>query len=98
MVGKTGSPVVIDFGDSALGDSVMEEAVVIAELFRFDPWFLKGYFGEEKLFEIARICQEGLLLHPYGGTILADRLGAVSGITTVAAFENAVINLLSKNQ
>lgn len=94
LVGKTGNPVALDFGDSTLGDAVMEEAIVTAELFRFDPWFLQGYYGEEKQSEIARICREGLLLHPYGGNVLADRLGDVFQITTVAAFQKCIETLL----
>ena len=74
MVAEDGAVYLIDFADAAVMPRVCEEAVITAELFRFDREGLSGYFGE--CFDresAAEGCLTGLLLHPFGANIIFDR-------------------------
>ena len=74
MVAPDGALALIDFADAAVMPRVREEAVITAELFRFDREGLTGYLGEG--FDgaaAAERCMTGLLLHPFGANIISDR-------------------------
>ena len=74
MAAPDGSLALIDFADAAVLPRVCEEAVIIGELFRFDPAGLSGFLGEG--FDgaaAAERCLTGLLQHPFGAYIVSDR-------------------------
>lgn len=74
---------VLDFADAAIAPKVYEDALIAVELFRLDPAFLAGYFGNYRPEELARLCVDGLLVHPFGGDVIHQRIaeaGNFSGL------------------
>lgn len=69
LLSATG-PVLIDFGEACLAPVSYEQAEIAAELFRFDPHLMRGYFGDTPPDTIESLCFEGLLIHDFGGDIL----------------------------
>lgn len=70
-----GNLAILDFADAVLAPRLYEDALAAVELFDFDPPLLQGYFGDFDREELAGLCLEGLLIHPFGGDVLADHLG-----------------------
>lgn len=66
---------IIDFADAALAPAVYEHALVAVELFKLDPALLRGYFGDISAGDLAEICFDGLLIHDFGGDIVAEHIG-----------------------
>ncbi len=83
ILGKDGKLYIIDFADALLAPKVYEEALIAAELFDFDRTLLRGYFGDYRREKLARLCLDGLLLHPFGGDIVKQHVGNISELQGV---------------
>jgi len=70
LIAPNGELTVIDFADAVLAPIDYEHALLAAE-FNFDPALMRGYFGDEPWETLARRCFEGLLIHDFGGDIVA---------------------------
>lgn len=66
---------IIDFGDAVLAPLVYEQALIAVELFDLDPALLCGYFGDFTVDELADLCFNGLLIHDFGGDVVAQHIG-----------------------
>ncbi|MDR0294351.1 MAG: aminoglycoside phosphotransferase family protein [Oscillospiraceae bacterium] len=65
----------IDFADAALAPVEYEHALVAVELFGLDPALLRGYFGDYSVAGLTEVCFGGLLIHEFGGGVVASRVG-----------------------
>lgn len=66
------NPQLIDFADALLAPPVYEYALIASDLFQFEAPFLNGFFGDFNLVDMTELCLSGLLLHEFGGSILAQ--------------------------
>ena len=73
LVTPQGELMVLDFADAVMAPVEYEHALVAAT-FGYDKAFLQGFF-ENDTERLAERCFNGTLLHEFGGTIIADRLG-----------------------
>lgn len=89
-------PLLLDFGDSLAAPRCYEDAVVAAELFRFQPDFMRGYFGGQASVQIAELCFQGLLLHDFGANILCDRFGSPAALHNLADLKKLLYQRVSK--
>ena len=78
LLASDGELYIIDFADAVLAPKVYEHALVAVELFNLDPVLLYGYFGDYSADELADICFNGLLIHDFGGDIVAGHIGKPS--------------------
>lgn len=74
---------IIDFADAVLAPKLYEDALAAVELFHFDAALLQGYFGEYQPDELARLCLEGLLIHPFGANVLAEHVAPPPELSSV---------------
>jgi aminoglycoside phosphotransferase len=79
---------IIDFADAVLAPPVYEHALVAIELFELDPALLRGYFGGISAGELTKICFDGLLLHDFGGDIVAEHIGKPADFLNLKALRN----------
>lgn len=89
-------PLLLDFGDSLAAPLCYEEAVVAAELFRFQPDFMRGYFCGQTAGQVAELCFQGLLLHDFGANILCDRFGGSAAFQSLADLKKLLYQRVSK--
>ena len=83
LVAGDGTLYIIDFADAVTAPVQYEQALVASELFRFDPAFLKGYFGRYDVDWLTDLCFHGLLIHDYGGDILKQYAAKPEEITSL---------------
>lgn len=65
----------IDFAEAVLAPVWYEQALIAVELFGFDKALLRGYFGNYEPHSLAKLCLDGLLLHDFGGDLVARHIG-----------------------
>jgi len=75
ILSPDGELFIIDFADSVLAPVIYERAHVAVELFRLDPDLLYGYFGNTSALELTELCFDGILIHDFGGDIVASHIG-----------------------
>ena len=80
IIDDAGRLYVIDFADSLYAPASYEDMAVICDAFRFDPWFLKGYFGDMGSEEITERCIKGILCHEYGYQVVKNIVGPVNDL------------------
>lgn len=95
LLDASGHLMVIDFADAVLAPAAYEQALVASEVFDFDPDFMAGYFGPADLETLTETCLYGLLLHDYGGDVIASRLGAPGSFPDLAALRLRLRQALS---
>lgn len=92
---RSDSLVVLDFADACLAPRAYEWAVLVCDLFDFDPDFLRGYFGPRPL-EVAEALLHGLLLHDFGGGLIAGALGQPADFPTLSHLRTRIRTLLAR--
>ena len=70
---KDGGIYIIDFADAVLAPIFYEHTLIAAD--NLDRAFLNGYFGDYSVNELAELCFDGLLIHDFGGDIVAEHMG-----------------------
>jgi serine/threonine protein kinase len=75
MLTQDGALFVIDFADAVLAPIEYEHAAVAVELFDLDPSLLRGFFGDYTADGMIELCLNGLLIHDFGGDIIAQHIG-----------------------
>jgi tRNA A-37 threonylcarbamoyl transferase component Bud32 len=83
---------IIDFADAVLAPAVYEHALVAVELFDLDPALMRGYFGDYDAVEMTEICLSGLLIHDFGGDVVAAHIGNPSGFQCLDDLQAALKN------
>ena len=94
FLGKTGGLSLLDFADAVLAPEEYEHALVACELFGFDSACLEGYFGAIPYEELAQLCLDGLLIHDFGGDVLAQRLCPARELTGLAPLYHRLLQAL----
>ena len=84
---------IIDFADAVLAPIIYEHALMVFA-FAFDPALLRGYFGNIPSDELVNICFDGLLIHDFGGDIVEECLGEVSGLQSLEDLRKSLKNKL----
>jgi serine/threonine protein kinase len=88
---------IVDFGDAVAAPREYEEAVIDAELFRFDSVLISGFYGGAyNVNDIADTVTSGLLIHPYGVNIIKDRFGVV--FDSAEALRAAIYDAIAKGR
>lgn len=87
---------IIDFADGLIAPMEYEWALVMLELFHFDPYCLEGYFGKKSKEEYIDICLEGLLIHDYGADVFIEYLKDVDHIHTIEDLRVSLYVLLDE--
>ena len=90
LVTPGGELFIIDFADAVLAPPVYEHSLVAVELFNLDPAFLAGYFGDYTVDDLTDICFSGLLIHDFGGDVVAQRIGEPSEFRCLNDLRNRV--------
>ena len=75
LLSPDGELYIIDFGDAVLAPVIYEHAHMAVVTFDFNPKLLLGYFGEYDPGDLAARCFDGLLIHDFGGDIVAQYIG-----------------------
>lgn len=65
---------ILDFADALVAPICYEHALVAPVLFRFDSALIRGFFGEYDPKLLANLILDGLLLHDFGGDVIAQRI------------------------
>jgi hypothetical protein len=81
---------IIDFADAVLAPDIYEHALVASELFKFDPYLLRGYFGDCHADELTEICFNGLLIHDFGGDIAEHTIANPNEINNLKDFREKI--------
>jgi len=89
LISPRGEIYIIDFADAVLAPMDYEHALLAAE-FDFDPALMCGYFGDEPWEQLARRCFEGLLIHDFGGDIVAQRIAKPEEIGCLEALRQKI--------
>ena len=87
--------VVLDFADACLAPRAYEWAVLACDLFQFQPDLLRGYFGPRPQ-AVAEDLLYGLLLHDFGGGLIAGALGQPATFPTLSHLRARIQALLSR--
>lgn len=87
---------IIDFADACLAPAIYEHALVAAELFRFDPDFIRGYFGDLNGENLVGLCLDGLLLHRYGGGVIAANVCEPREAVSVGILKEKIAEAINK--
>lgn len=80
LVDGDGSLTILDFADALVAPICYEHALVVSELFRFDSSLIRGFFGEYDPKSLANFILDGLLLHDFGGDVIAQRVCSPSEV------------------
>ena len=89
LIDPQGEIFIIDFADAVLAPIDYEHALLAAE-FNFDPALMRGYFGDEPPEALARRCFEGLLIHDFGGDIVAFSITKPEELVSLEALRRKV--------
>lgn len=76
IVADDGKIYLIDFADAVLAPVCYEYALIAIDFFRFDKHLIKGFFGDIELDTLTEICFNGILIHNFGDSVVAEHLGA----------------------
>lgn len=74
LIDGDGSLTVLDFADALCAPICYEHALVASELFLFDNALLHGFFGEYDPKSLTNLILDGLLIHAFGGDVIAQRV------------------------
>lgn len=74
LVDGDGLLTILDFADALIAPICYEHALVASELFHFDSALIRGFFGEYDPKSLANLILDGLLLHDFGGDVIAQRV------------------------
>lgn len=69
-----GALTILDFADALVAPIYYEHALVASELFHFDKALIRGFFGEYGPKSLTNTILDGLLLHDFGGDVIAQRV------------------------
>ena len=94
LLNNKGKIYIIDFADSAAAPLEYEHAHLVGELFRFDKSYLHGYFGEYRTDELADLCFAGLLIHDFGGGIVANNIAEPKEIDSLWDLRDKIHELI----
>lgn len=83
LVDGDDSLALLDFADALVAPICYEHALVASELFRFDKALLRGFFGEYDPKTLAKLILDGLLLHDFGGDVIAQRVCSPSEVDSL---------------
>ena len=75
IVADDGKIFLIDFADAVLAPVCYEYALIAIDFFRFDKHLIKGFFGDIELDKLSEICFDGILIHNFGDSVIAEHLG-----------------------
>ena len=75
VVSDNGKFYIIDFADAVLAPVCYEYALIAIDFFRFDKHLMKGFFGDSSIEILAEICFDGILIHNFGDSVIAEHLG-----------------------
>ena len=89
IISTAGELYIIDFADAVLAPLSYEHAL-IAAAFDFDPALMRGYFGDEPPEELSERCFEGILIHDFGGDIVAECIAKPEEIESLEALRQKV--------
>jgi hypothetical protein len=71
---------VLDFADSMSAPAIFEDMPVICDAFSFDMDFLRGFYQNRTVEEIAELCTRAVLCHEFGYQGAVSLFGAVKTI------------------
>ncbi len=74
LMDEEGELTILDFADAVRAPVCYEHGLVASELFRFDKPLLRGYFGNYDPKALAKLVVDGLLIHDFGGDVIAQRI------------------------
>ena len=66
------------------------------ELFDLDPVLLRGYFGNYTADSLTDLCFNGLLIHDFGGDIVAQHIGIPEEIPSINAMQERLLKMINK--
>ena len=89
-----GELVIVDFADAVLAPIEYEHALVAVELFGLDPVLLRGYFGNYTADNLTDLCFNGLLIHDFGGDIVAQHIGIPEKMTSINAMQERLFRMI----
>jgi len=95
LVTPGGTLCILDFADAALAPQCYEHALVAAELFNFDPPLLRGFFDGVSVEELTDVCFDGMLIHDYGGDIVAHRIDEPNEFTRLHILRDKIYEKLA---
>ena len=85
---------IIDFADCVLAPVIYEHAMIAVELFSFDTYLLKGFFGDISREELTDICVEGLLIHDFGADLVVSNIAKAEKIESIKTLRELIWNKL----
>jgi len=94
LITEDNQPCIIDFADAVSAPIIYEHSHIASELFRFDKAFLKGFFGNYNPEKLAKMCFDGLLIHDFGGDIIAQRVASAGKINSLQDMKQALYNMI----
>jgi len=94
LIDGDGRIFIIDFADAVYAPIVYEQAHVASELFDFDETFLTGYFGWYDIDTLTDLCFNGLLIHDFGGDIIASKADRAREITSLGEMRKLLYSLI----
>lgn len=96
LVSNTGELCIIDFADAVLAPAIYEQALVASELFKFDKDYLRGYFGDYDTDTLTDLCFSGLLIHDFGGDIMAQHVARPDEITSLRDMQEKLSKMIKE--
>ena len=94
LLDNNGSIFIIDFADSVAAPQVYERAHLAGELFKFEKPYLHGYFGEYQTDELTDLCFDGLLIHDFGGDIVAANVATPRELNCLSNLRDKIYGLI----
>lgn len=76
IISPGGGITVIDFADSLRAPAVYEDMTIICDAFGFEWDFLRGYYGDIGVDELANLCLQAIMCHEYGYNVSRSVLGS----------------------
>ena len=94
IIDNKGNIYIIDFADSVIAPFSYEHGHLASVLFNFNKSYLKGYFGKYKINDIVDLCFDGILIHDFGGDIVAENISGIDKINCLNDLRNKLYELI----
>lgn len=94
LITDAGGIYIIDFADAVQAPVLYEQALVASELFHFDKAYLQGYLGKYDEHMLTELCFQGLLIHDFGGDIVAQHIAKPEEIVSLAILKERIFTAI----
>ena len=98
LLAPDGELYIIDFADAVLAPIEYEHALIAVALFELDAALIEGYFGNCSADELASVCFNGLLIHDFGGDIVAQLIGDPGEVLSLCDLQNKLKAMITKHR